>query len=113
MKIGAVCEHSDEERKEYFDKLVKNNVLCVDMEALALGAITHKVGIRAAFLSVVVDGVIGVHEVSAQSFYRTQVFKCCTKYAAFQDPATPEQMLEWQSRPGVIVAGYIKRHLKS
>ena len=64
MKTGAICEHSDEDREEYFNKLETCNILCVDMESLALGAITHKVGIRAAFVSVVINDAFAEKEVS-------------------------------------------------
>lgn len=69
MKAGAICEHTDEDRKEYFDRLKECKVLCADMEALVLGAITYKVGIKAAFVSVVVNDAFAAKEVSVKFLF--------------------------------------------
>lgn len=55
MKTAAICEHTDNDRKEYYNSLKLKNALNMDMEAVAIASITHMVGIRAAVVNVVVN----------------------------------------------------------
>lgn len=88
MKVSAICEHTDKDRKEYYERLKFFNVLNMDMEAVALAAITRAVGIRAAVVNVVVN----------DAFLE-------------EGEAPTEQMVqEWQKRPMKIIVQYIKEH---
>lgn len=68
MKVSAICEHTDKDRKEYYERLKFFNVLNMDMEAVALAAITSAVGIRAAVVNVVVNDAFSEEGVSNSVF---------------------------------------------
>uniref|UniRef100_A0A1I8GYL6 PNP_UDP_1 domain-containing protein n=1 Tax=Macrostomum lignano TaxID=282301 RepID=A0A1I8GYL6_9PLAT len=49
---GAVCEFSMEQRNEFLQRAFEAGVRNIEMESLALAAITHRLGIRAACIAV-------------------------------------------------------------
>lgn len=69
---GAICEHSQEQRHEFLHKAYDMGIRNIEMESLAFAAITHKLGIKAACMAVVLldrfknDQVAHDHHVIAQ-----------------------------------------------
>uniref|UniRef100_A0A1I8I6B0 PNP_UDP_1 domain-containing protein n=1 Tax=Macrostomum lignano TaxID=282301 RepID=A0A1I8I6B0_9PLAT len=49
---GAICEFSMEQRNEFLQRAFEAGVRNIEMESLALAAITHRLGIRAACMAV-------------------------------------------------------------
>ncbi|XP_065218433.1 uridine phosphorylase 2-like [Planococcus citri] len=87
---ASICYCDDDiERSSYFDSLRQNNILNADMEAVAIAAITNRLGIKAAVVNVIVNDLS----------HPTENLSC-------------EILTEWQTRPQRIVAEYIKEHLR-
>lgn len=87
---ASIC-HCDDDvvREGYFDLLRRNNVLNADMEAVAVAAITNRLGIKAAVVNVIVNDLLHPTEGVGH-----------------------EVLAEWQIRPQRIVAEYIKGYLR-
>lgn len=86
---GAFCEYTNNKKMNYLRDLQKVGIRNMEMEGLALAALTHEAGIRAA-----------------------QV--CVTLLDRLQDDqihVSKEEMKEWEKRPQELVALYIKNTL--
>lgn len=49
---GAFCHYTEEEKFEYLNHLRENGIVNIEMECVALAAITHHVGIKCAIICV-------------------------------------------------------------
>ncbi|XP_065218420.1 uridine phosphorylase 1-like [Planococcus citri] len=87
---GAFCDFSEIEKLEYLERLQKNSVVNIEMECLALAALTYHAGIKCAIVCVA---------------YLDRL-----KHDQIHHPK--EVLEEWQQRPQVLVARYIKRYLQ-
>ncbi|XKL59526.1 hypothetical protein PGB90_000542 [Kerria lacca] len=87
---GAFCEFSEIEKIEYMERLQKNDVVNIEMECSAFAALTYHAGIKSAIVCV--------------------TFLDRLKHDQLVHPK--EVLEEWQQRPQVLVARYIKRYLQ-
>lgn len=86
---GAFCDYTEKEKLDFLNQISDQNVINMEMESLAFAALTHHAGIRAAVLCVTLLNRLNGDQVASSK----------------------EVMEEWQSRPQMIVARYIKKHL--
>lgn len=88
---GAFCEYTETEKVEYLSKLKQNGIVNIEMEVVPFAALTHHAGIRSAVVCVAL----------LDRFKGDQV-------------STPKEVLnEWQMRPQVLIARYIRRYLQT
>ncbi|XP_034947858.1 uridine phosphorylase 1-like [Chelonus insularis] len=88
---GAFCEYTEADKMEYLQKLQKAGVINIEMEALAFAALTHHAGIRSAIVCVTL----------------------LDRLKSDQLMAPKEVLEEWQKRPQVLVARYIRKYLQT
>ncbi|XP_034939776.1 uridine phosphorylase 1-like [Chelonus insularis] len=88
---GAFCDYTEKDKIDYLRRLQKAGVVNIEMEASAFAAFTYHAGIRAAIVCVTfLDRLKG------------------------DQVTTPKTVLEeWQKRPQIIVARYIKKSLQN
>ncbi|XP_056640793.1 uridine phosphorylase 1 isoform X2 [Diorhabda carinulata] len=88
---GAFCEYTEAEKMEYLERLRAGGVKNIEMESTMFAALTHHAGIRAGIVCVaLLDRLKG------------------------DQVCTPKEVLtEWQLRPQILVARYIKRYLQT
>lgn len=58
MKNNVVCDVTDEERDQFFDRMKQNEIVNLDMESLILFSMTHRLGIKAGCITVVVNNIL-------------------------------------------------------
>lgn len=87
---GAFCEFSEIEKLEYLERLQKNGVVNIEMESAAFAALTYHAGIKSAIVCVT---------------YLDRL-----KHDQILHPK--EVLEEWQQRPQILVARFIKRYLQ-
>ncbi|CAG7820692.1 unnamed protein product [Allacma fusca] len=86
---GCICEYSEKEKMSYLCELNRNGVTNIEMESLAFAALTHHAGVRAAVVCVsLLDRLKGDQVLAAK-----------------------EVLNEWQLRPQILIAQYIKKEL--
>eukprot|EP00731_Ephydatia_muelleri_P028869 Em0020g513a len=88
---GAFCEHNEEKKLAYLRTLYAIGVRNIEMECVALAAMCHKAKIKCA-------------DVCATFLDRLQ---------GDQVTMTEDQHKEWDSRPSVLVAKFIKSRLSN
>ncbi|XKL59527.1 hypothetical protein PGB90_000543 [Kerria lacca] len=86
---GAFCHFSEEDKYKYLNMAKEKGVTNIEMESLALAAITHHVGIKSAVICVTL----------------------LDRLKGDQINQTKKTLEEWQDRPMVIAARYIKKYL--
>lgn len=86
---GAFCDYSKDEKIDFLRNLQKNGVKNIEMEALALSALTHQAGIRAADVCVTLLDRLEGDQVNVPK----------------------EIMKEWEKRPQEVISRYIKKQL--
>ena len=86
---GAFCNYTEADKMKYLQKLSDFGVVNIEMECTIFGALTHYAGIRSAIVCV--------------------AFLDRLKGDQVDSPKT--LMNEWQERPQIIVARYIKKRL--
>ena len=86
---GAFCNYTEQEKCEYLQRLHKEGVCNIEMEATAFAALTHYAGIKAAIVCVTfLDRLKGDQVMSPK-----------------------EVLQEWQMRPQILVSRFIKQFL--
>ncbi|EEZ98937.1 uridine phosphorylase 1 [Tribolium castaneum] len=88
---GAFCDHTEEDKVNYLNELVKRGVTNIEMEATAFAALTHYAGIKAALINVALVNRLNGDQVTTPK----------------------ETLLEWQNHPQILVGRYIKKVLRS
>ncbi|XP_065212781.1 uridine phosphorylase 2-like [Planococcus citri] len=88
---ASFCLNNDTERDKYFDLMKKHGVLSLDMEAIAMAAITYYMGIKSASVFVNSNNL------------------CSTELPEFPD----EVRAEWEIRPFKVIVEYIKSKLQN
>ncbi|CAH1995049.1 unnamed protein product [Acanthoscelides obtectus] len=89
---GAFCEYTEADKMAFLKNLKeKHNVTNIEMEIIPFAALTHHAGIRAAVVCVaLLDRLRG------------------------DQVATPKEVMnEWQLRPQILIARYIKKYLQN
>lgn len=87
---GAFCQYAEEDKFAFLNYVNSLGVTNIEMEAVGLAAITNHVGIKAAVICVTLLDRLKGDQIS-----------------------TPMKTLEeWQNRPLIIIARFIKKHLK-
>lgn len=66
---GAVCEFSNDQGMEYYNKLKNNGIVNVEMESLAFAALTCRAGIKSAVMAVILSDRLETDQVH-QNFPR-------------------------------------------
>ncbi|XP_065568267.1 uridine phosphorylase 1-like [Artemia franciscana] len=87
---GAFCEYTERDKLNFLEKIHKDHIINMEMESLAFGALTYHAGIRSAVICVTLLNRLNGDQVSS----------------------TKEVLNEWQNRPQMLVARYIKKHLE-
>ncbi|XP_052841259.1 uridine phosphorylase 2 isoform X3 [Drosophila gunungcola] len=86
---GAFCEYTPEMKKTYLEELQNQGVKNIEMESLALAALTSRANIRAAVVCVAILNRLNGDQIK-----------------------TPHEILaKWEKRPQVLVARYIRKVL--
>lgn len=88
---GAFCDYTEAEKMEYLERLRSAGIKNIEMEATPFAALTHHAGIKAAVVCVTL-------------LDRLKGDQVCTP---------KEVLVEWQLRPQILVARYIKRYLQT
>ncbi|XP_074039227.1 uridine phosphorylase 1 isoform X1 [Leptinotarsa decemlineata] len=88
---GAFCDYTEAEKMEYLENLRSNGIKNIEMEATPFAALTHHAGIKAA-------------DVCVTLLDRLKGDQVCT---------TKEVLNEWQVRPQILIARYIKKYLQT
>lgn len=88
---GAFCDYSEADKLEYLEGLMKSGVKNIEMESVPFAALTNHAGIKAAVICVAL-------------LNRLKGDQVCT----------PKEVLnEYQLRPQILVARYIKKYLQT
>ncbi|ENN75323.1 hypothetical protein YQE_08100, partial [Dendroctonus ponderosae] len=88
---GAFCDYTEVDKQNYLEKLVKQGVKNIEMEATPFAALTHHAGIKAAIVCVTLLNRLKGDQVAA-----------------------PKEVInEYQERPQKLVARYIKKYLQT
>uniref|UniRef100_T1PEU7 Phosphorylase n=1 Tax=Musca domestica TaxID=7370 RepID=T1PEU7_MUSDO len=86
---GAFCDFSEADKMEYLQKLADNGVVNIEMESTIFAALTYHAGIKAAVVCVALLNRLNGDQVNSPK----------------------EVMNEWQTRPQILVARYIRKVL--
>lgn len=86
---GAFCEYNLQDKMDYLKKLHENGVRNIEMESTVFAALTHKAGIKAAVVCVTLLNRLNGDQI-----------------------LTPKDVMkQWQQRPQILIAEYIKSKL--
>ncbi|CAG9772953.1 unnamed protein product [Ceutorhynchus assimilis] len=88
---GAFCDYTEADKQDYLENLVRQGVKNIEMEAVPFAALTHQAGIKAAIVCVTLLNRLKGDQVAAPK----------------------EVMNEYQQRPQILVARYIKKYLQT
>lgn len=88
---GPFCDHTEEDKLEFLEKLSEMGVRNIEMEAPAFAALTKEAGIRGAIVCVTLINRLEGDQVSTEK----------------------GTLLQWQKRPMAIVAKFISKYLDS
>ena len=86
---GALCAYNEDDKMQFLRLLNKRGIRNIEMEAVMFAAFTHELNIRAAVACVTL----------------------LNRLEGDQVLATPEELEEWDERPGDVVLAYIKEEL--
>ncbi|ESO96562.1 hypothetical protein LOTGIDRAFT_115900 [Lottia gigantea] len=86
---GALCDYTEEDRKQFFEKLQRNGVKNLEMESLGLFSYCHRAGYKAAMIAVAL----------------------LNRLEADEPTSNIDMLKEWESRPFYTVLNFIRSKL--